>query len=105
MESNSLANRIQCSEAAATLLMEQAPGMSLRKRGKIAVKGKGNMVTYWVGLDLLQEEADGSVSRSYNERPTVSFAPEEPIKPGKAPLPEQAPKKETKRYTKVSGSV
>ena len=49
MESLSVSDRIHCSEAAAKILKEQAPGLPLRKRGKVAVKGKGNMVTYWVG--------------------------------------------------------
>lgn len=47
MESNSKANRILCSEAAFKILQEQAPEISVRKRGKIAVKGKGDMVVYW----------------------------------------------------------
>jgi len=49
MESNSKANRILCSDAAYKLLVEQAPDVSVKKRGKIAVKGKGDMVVYWVG--------------------------------------------------------
>ena len=49
MESNSKANRILCSEAAFKLLAEQAPEISVRKRGRISVKGKGEMVVYWVG--------------------------------------------------------
>ena len=54
MESNSKANRILCSEAAHKLLAEQAPGISTRKRGKIAVKGKGDMVVYWIGDQEIQ---------------------------------------------------
>eukprot|EP00977_Amphora_coffeiformis_P000931 scaffold200_cov173-Amphora_coffeaeformis.AAC.3 len=54
MESNSKANRILCSEAAYKLLAEQAPDISARKRGKIAVKGKGDMVVYWVGDQEIQ---------------------------------------------------
>lgn len=49
MESNSKANRVLCSEAAYKILQEQAPEISTRKRGKIAVKGKGDMVCYWIG--------------------------------------------------------
>ena len=49
MESNAKPNRILCSEAAAKLLIEQAPQISVKKRGKIKVKGKGDMVTFWVG--------------------------------------------------------
>lgn len=48
MESNSRSNRIQCSRASADLLEVQCPDMPLRSRGKIAIKGKGEMQTYWV---------------------------------------------------------
>ena len=48
MESNSKANRIQCSKASATLLEVQCPEIALRRRGKIAIKGKGRMQTFWV---------------------------------------------------------
>ena len=44
MESNFKANRILCSEAAYKLLVEQAPEISVKKRGKIAVEGKGKNV-------------------------------------------------------------
>lgn len=54
MESNSKANRILCSERSYKLLCEQAPGMPTRKRGKIAVKGKGDMTVYWVGTSLIK---------------------------------------------------
>lgn len=49
MESNSKANRVLCSEQAYKILIEQAPDLSVRKRGKVAVKGKGDMMVYWVG--------------------------------------------------------
>ena len=58
IESNSKANRILCSEAAYELMTEQAPEMSVQKRGKIAVKGKGDMVTYWVGDDELRSRLE-----------------------------------------------
>jgi len=48
MEGLSVKGRIHCSEAAARLLKEQAPDLLIRRRGKLAVKGKGNMITYWV---------------------------------------------------------
>lgn len=78
MESLSQSGKIQCSEAAAKLLKEQAPDMPLRRRGKIAVKGKGNMATYFVGEGLLREREDGSFSRTFNETPVVAFAPQSP---------------------------
>ena len=48
MESNSKANRILCSEAAHKLLVEQAPDLSTRKRGRIAIKGKGELELFRV---------------------------------------------------------
>ena len=48
MESNSKSGRIHCSERSAKLLQDQAPGILTRCRGEIKVKGKGEMVTYWV---------------------------------------------------------
>ena len=53
MESNSQANRILCSERSYRILKEQAPEVTTRRRGKIEVKGKGQMVVYWVGDTLL----------------------------------------------------
>lgn len=54
MESNSIANRILCSERSCKLLKEQAPNIPIHKRGTIKVKGKGEMKTYWIGgkMDL-----------------------------------------------------
>jgi hypothetical protein len=49
MESNSYSRKIHCSDRSAKLLMEQAPEIPITKRGKIGVKGKGEMTTYWVG--------------------------------------------------------
>lgn len=48
MESNSTKMRIHCSESTAKLLKEQAPQLRVRKRGKLDIKGKGKMTTYWV---------------------------------------------------------
>lgn len=48
MESTSERNRIHCSSQAAHFVREQAPEIALRPRGNIAVKGKGNMFTFWV---------------------------------------------------------
>ena len=73
MESNSYSGKIHCSEASAKLLKEQAPDLPLTKRGKVNVKGKGSMTTYWVGEGLLQEEMDGSISRTYDDHPVVAF--------------------------------
>lgn len=55
MESNSAGSRILCSEASYAFLKRQAPNLSCTSRGKIPVKGKGDMVTYWVGDDLIRK--------------------------------------------------
>ncbi|KAG7351597.1 adenylate and guanylate cyclase catalytic domain containing protein [Nitzschia inconspicua] len=55
MESNSVECRIHCTHASAELLVQQAPDIPVTVRGKIKVKGKGKMRTYWVGnLDPTQ---------------------------------------------------
>jgi len=49
MESNSEPGRICCSDRAADLLKVQDPTVELICRGEISIKGKGHMITYWVG--------------------------------------------------------
>lgn len=49
MESNSKAGRIMCSESAYKILHAQAPEVPVKRRGRIAVKGKGDMNVFWVG--------------------------------------------------------
>ena len=51
MESNSMKNRIHCSDRAAAVLREQYPQINIRSRGVIEVKGKGKMHTFWVNED------------------------------------------------------
>lgn len=68
MESNSKANRVLCSEIAYKLLAEQAPEITVKKRGRIAVKGKGDMIVYWVG--------DEEIFHGKNDSPVVSPLPE-----------------------------
>jgi len=48
MESNSHKNRIHCSARAAGLLLNQWPELQLEHRGRIKIKGKGEMRTFWV---------------------------------------------------------
>eukprot|EP00980_Cylindrotheca_fusiformis_P010498 scaffold2325_cov126-Cylindrotheca_fusiformis.AAC.8 len=71
MESLSLSGMIQCSESAASFLRQQAPELPLRKRGKVAVKGKGSMTTFWVGkkISVDQENKRGTFDR----QPVVEF--------------------------------
>ena len=80
MESLSQSGRIHCSEAAAQFLKQQVPQMSLMKRGKVAVKGKGNMVTYWVGNDATSSRSAGAANgrqatagRFDEPKPLVNF--------------------------------
>lgn len=49
MESNSEANRINCSAKAAKILKDQWSNAPLFSRGNIVIKGKGIMRCYWVG--------------------------------------------------------
>ena len=48
MESTSEELHIHCSETAATLAKKQDQSLHFTSRGKIAVKGKGKMQTYWL---------------------------------------------------------
>eukprot|EP00526_Cylindrotheca_closterium_P014224 CAMPEP_0113653674 /NCGR_PEP_ID=MMETSP0017_2-20120614/28719_1 /TAXON_ID=2856 /ORGANISM="Cylindrotheca closterium" /LENGTH=345 /DNA_ID=CAMNT_0000566711 /DNA_START=182 /DNA_END=1219 /DNA_ORIENTATION=+ /assembly_acc=CAM_ASM_000147 len=81
MESLSLSDRIQCSDVAAKILVKQAPELPLRKRGKVAVKGKGNMVTFWVG----ENSAARMVPKS-NAQPMVNFAAGDIVSPRPMPV-------------------
>jgi len=70
MEGLSTSDGIQCSEASAIILKEQAPDFPIRKRGKIQVKGKGQMLTYWVG------KMPTSIQRrkqAFDKKPVVDF--------------------------------
>jgi guanylate cyclase len=74
MESLSTSGKIQCSEVSALLLKEQAPEFPLKRRGQVAVKGKGHMTTYWVGSSMLNENSGGgSASRTFDDNPSVGF--------------------------------
>uniref|UniRef100_A0A7S1G0J5 guanylate cyclase n=1 Tax=Corethron hystrix TaxID=216773 RepID=A0A7S1G0J5_9STRA len=51
MESTSIPGCIHCSKKTANLLSVQASNISIIYRGKINIKGKGNMQTYWLRND------------------------------------------------------
>jgi guanylate cyclase, other len=63
MESNSIENRIHCSEQSALLLRKQDPELPIASRGLIDIKGKGKMFTYWVN-----EEEDENIKRGMGQR-------------------------------------
>lgn len=76
MESNSQVNRIHCSDAAAKILKEQCPDLPLRCRGKINIKGKGEMRTWWVN------EGEGRRRMSRDNSGTM-VPPETVVRPNK----------------------
>mmetsp|Transcript_43735 Transcript_43735/g.83486 ORF Transcript_43735/g.83486 Transcript_43735/m.83486 type:complete len:356 (-) Transcript_43735:381-1448(-) len=59
MESNSKKNQIHMSEAATTLLKEQAPNMKIVCRGRIQIKGKGEQLTFWLKCPTSDEDLVG----------------------------------------------
>lgn len=70
MESLSLSGKIQCLEASAKILKEQAPEFPLRKRGKVAVKGKGTLTTCCVGgSPQSTHEERVATGTSFDEQP------------------------------------
>lgn len=71
MESNSLANRIQCSSRAKYFVHRQCPELPIRPRGKISIKGKGEMRTYWIN-----EERTPSCAASINSVNSVESGKE-----------------------------
>lgn len=74
MESNSKWNRILSSQAAQMILSEQAPEILTRCRGKINVKGKEEMVVYWVADDALLMDWKNPSEREDDKK--VGFAAE-----------------------------
>jgi len=58
MESNSKVNRIHCSARAAGLLLMQWPELALEHRGRVKIKGKGEMRTFWVNEPNSQKRKD-----------------------------------------------
>ena len=98
MESNSKANRILCSEKAFHLLKEQDQDVAVKKRGKISVKGKGDMTVYWVGGDRI-EAHKSQLAFGDNSKAThrVVFAGDDSNSPSE--VAEQAPSSPVKNTT------
>ncbi|CAJ1048421.1 atrial natriuretic peptide receptor 1-like [Xyrichtys novacula] len=71
MESNSLALKIQCS-ASTFYLLEEISGYVLECRGTLQVKGKGDMVTYWLeGKKSSYVSKDVSIDAKTNKAVTM----------------------------------
>lgn len=58
MESNSLPGCAQCTETSANLLREQCPEINLLPRGKVSVKGKGEMTTFFLPPELFKSQCE-----------------------------------------------
>jgi len=71
MESTSQASRIHCSDRSADLLLLNHPEVRLVPRGYIKVKGKGEILTYWVNEDAIFERAPDA-NNGQNESSQVS---------------------------------
>lgn len=75
MESNSKPMRIQCSDRAAEVLGQQAPGLPLESRGIIPIKGKGEMATFFISHQdyvMLEEPSASPTSRDASPRTSTS---------------------------------
>jgi hypothetical protein len=73
MESSSEIGRVHLSKAAAELIQEQTDELVLESRGRINIKGKGKMHTYW----LLGEDGDEPIiATSGSVRSKVNFEQE-----------------------------
>ncbi|EDQ85134.1 uncharacterized protein MONBRDRAFT_34366 [Monosiga brevicollis MX1] len=70
MESNSEKGRVHLSKPAADLVKEQDANLNLVSRGKVTIKGKGQMHTYWLLPDGVTLEEETRIKR------TVSFVDE-----------------------------
>ena len=55
METNSAGSRILCSESSYLLLRIQAPDIPVISRGRIPVKGKGEMAVHWVADEIISQ--------------------------------------------------
>ena len=94
MQSNSKPNRVLCSEYSHKLLREQAPELPTLKRGKIQVKGKGQMTVFWVGTALISAGREPRQDKGKEvvfdlDDSTIDDQPDEV----KCPAPEGAPER------------
>jgi class 3 adenylate cyclase len=59
MESTSVPGRVQCSARTAELIRAHDAGARLAPRGRIEIKGKGTMETWWVDPPLEESDLEG----------------------------------------------
>ncbi|CAB9511219.1 activated protein kinase catalytic subunit alpha-1 [Seminavis robusta] len=97
MESNSQPNCIHCSFQAAELLTKQGCEIPLTYRGKINVKGKGRMETYWVNKSrksamtvLTDVTEEMSSSHADNDELHAANGPPMHYLPRQSPAPKSA---------------
>ena len=81
MESNSEPGCVHLSHAACGLLQAQAPYMRVASRGRVSIKGKGEMETFWLlppdmegGYPELAPTGRHSQASAYNTERTWSFS-------------------------------
>jgi len=77
MESTSKTNMVHLSDTAASLLRAQAPHLILQERGWMSIKGKGQMLTFW-----LHRWQRSVVQRPLLEERTLSGTLNEQMPPG-----------------------
>ena len=51
MESNSLPGRVQCTKETAALIQQQQPAIQVEARGKMEIKGRGALDTFFLNYD------------------------------------------------------
>ena len=86
MESLSIPNRIHCSMQSADLLEEQDCRFQLQSRGEIEVKGRGQMLTFWVTGDWERSVKEG-LSRASSSMPLTTISSTKETAPAKNELP------------------
>lgn len=76
MESHSMPDSIQCSAVSARLLQQQDPAACLVARGRIDIKGKDPMHTFWVKkkkIDTLPRQPARQASRRHSTGMSTTF--------------------------------
>ena len=103
MESTSKEARIHTSEYSARLAKEQDPRLMFSYRGKVSIKGKGDMKTYWLynGEDADVEDTESSDYNALDGSNHRLLPPVEDIEVG-SPEPTHSEDNEDVRTASVS---